>query len=56
MPARDTKPSWFSRVIDRVTDLLGNPIVLSGEQRVNAHNGDNLQLGLDSPAIELLRW
>ena len=31
-----------------LTDLLGNPIVLSDEQRVDAHNGDNLQLGLDS--------
>ena len=31
-----------------LTDLLGNPIVLSGGQKVDAHNGDNLQLGLDS--------
>ena len=31
-----------------LTDLLGNPIVLSGEQRVDARNGENLQLGLDS--------
>ncbi|MBV8194232.1 MAG: penicillin-binding protein 2, partial [Candidatus Dormibacteraeota bacterium] len=31
-----------------LTDLLGNPIVLSGEQQVAAHNGDDLQLGLDS--------
>ena len=31
-----------------VTDLLGNPIVLSGEQKVDARSGDNLKLGLDS--------
>ncbi|MFN2582613.1 MAG: peptidoglycan D,D-transpeptidase FtsI family protein [Candidatus Dormibacteria bacterium] len=31
-----------------LTDLLGNSIVLSGEQRVDAHDGSNLQLGLDS--------
>ena len=31
-----------------LTDLLGNPIVLSGEQKVDAKSGDNLELGLDS--------
>jgi cell division protein FtsI (penicillin-binding protein 3) len=31
-----------------LTDLLGNPIVLSGNQKVDAKSGDNLQLGLDS--------
>ena len=31
-----------------LTDLLGNPIVLSGGQKVDAKSGDNLQLGLDS--------
>ena len=31
-----------------LTDLLGNPIVLGGEQKVAAKSGDNLQLGLDS--------
>ena len=31
-----------------LTDLLGNPIVLGGEQKVDAKSGDNLQLGLDS--------
>ena len=31
-----------------LTDLLGNPIVLSGEQKADARSGDNLQLGLDS--------
>ena len=31
-----------------VTDLLGNPIVLSGEQKVDAKSGANLELGLDS--------
>jgi len=29
MPARDTQPSWFSRLIDRVTDLLGNPFAVA---------------------------
>lgn len=31
-----------------LTDLLGNPIVLSGEQKQDAKSGDNLQLGVDS--------
>ena len=31
-----------------LTDLLGNPIVLSGEQKVDARSGDDLELGLDS--------
>ena len=31
-----------------LTDLLGNPIVLGGERKVDAKSGDNLQLGLDS--------
>lgn len=31
-----------------LTDLLGNPIVLGGEQKVDAKSGANLQLGLDS--------
>ena len=31
-----------------LTDLLGNPIVLSGGRKVDAKSGDNLQLGLDS--------
>jgi len=31
-----------------LTDLLGNPIVLGGEQKVAAKSGNNLQLGLDS--------
>jgi cell division protein FtsI/penicillin-binding protein 2 len=31
-----------------LTDLLGNSIVLGREQRVDAHDGSNLQLGLDS--------
>lgn len=31
-----------------LTDLLGNPIVLSGDQKVDAKSGDSLQLGLDS--------
>ncbi|MGH7686086.1 MAG: peptidoglycan D,D-transpeptidase FtsI family protein [Candidatus Dormibacteria bacterium] len=31
-----------------LTDLLGNPIVLSGGQKIDAKSGDNLQLGLDS--------
>jgi cell division protein FtsI/penicillin-binding protein 2 len=30
------------------TDILGNPIVLSGQQKLDAHDGTNLQLGLDS--------
>ena len=29
MPARDTQPSWFSRLIDRITDLLGNPFAVA---------------------------
>ncbi len=31
-----------------LTDLLGNSIVLSGQQKVDAHDGMNLELGLDS--------
>lgn len=31
-----------------LTDLLGNPIVLGGGQKVDAKSGDNLELGLDS--------
>jgi cell division protein FtsI/penicillin-binding protein 2 len=31
-----------------LTDLLGNAIVLGSQKKVNAHDGMNLQLGLDS--------
>ena len=31
-----------------LTDILGNSIVLSGEQKVDAHDGAGLRLGLDS--------
>ena len=31
-----------------LTDILGNPIILSGQQHLDAHDGVNLRLGLDS--------